>query len=148
MRLLPRAAKLKNPCQCNSTCLSGCQKIRLQEGLSLLARFASTSAGSGLTATQFLATTSALTGAWVAVLVFSTLSSSAPQIQLRIPRQWWWTRFCSLASSSPAPSTHYGVPAGAGGAMTLLSWNCRGSGGSLSSHKMTHLAHLITTTKS
>ena len=85
MRLLPRAAKLKNPCQCNSTCLSGCRKIRLQEGLSLLARFASTSAGSGLTATQFLATTSALTGAWVAVLVFSTLSSSAPQIQLRIP---------------------------------------------------------------
>ena len=31
--------------------------------------------------------------------------------------------------------------------MTHLAWNCRGSGGSLRSSKMTHLARLLTSTK-
>jgi hypothetical protein len=31
--------------------------------------------------------------------------------------------------------------------MTFLAWNCRGSGGTLRNSKMTHLAHLLTSTK-
>ncbi|WVZ97581.1 hypothetical protein U9M48_043106 [Paspalum notatum var. saurae] len=47
-----------------------------------------------------------------------------------------------------ATETHaYGArPRGAAGAMSLLAWNCRGSGGSLGSAKMLHLSRLLAST--
>ena len=86
---------------------------------------------------KFLATILALSGAWIVVVVFSALFSLASQPQLR-------TRCSSATSSSVRRSTVYGAPSGTGGAMMFLSWNCRGSTGSLSSCKMTHFARLIT----
>lgn len=68
-------------------------------------------------------------------------------------RPIWCKRATALFLCSPPQrrwsSTGYGASRkGAAATMTLLAWNCRGSGGSLSSSTMVHLACLLSSTKS